>query len=27
MGARMLKNWLLGPLLDQEQIDDRLDAI
>ena len=27
MGGRLLKNWLLYPLLDKEEIEQRLDAI
>jgi len=27
MGTRMLKNWLLAPLLDLNAINDRLDAV
>ena len=27
MGGRLLRNWLLQPLLDCSQIEDRLDAV
>jgi DNA mismatch repair protein MutS len=27
MGGRLLKSWLLGPLLDETAINDRLDAV